>query len=227
MADPVTEPPADTPPPRGARKRGLPPKLLGLPTPVVLAGGAALAALGFLWLRSRRQSAAGAAAPTASATAATADAADLAGLQSELDQLLGGQGGGASGGGSGGGSSVITTSTPPTSTPTSGTTTGNPTSTATAVTGPAKLAVNPVTNLRITDDGYTSLTGSWNKSPNATSYLITVLQDGKVLKQQHAVGTIARVGNLKRGTTYDFRVRAQPGGTGGRDANVTATTKKG
>lgn len=220
----MTEPPASTPPARGgARKRGLPPKLLGLPTPVVLVAGSALAALTFLWLRSRRQSA-GAAVPTASATAATADAADLAGLQSELDQLLGGQGGGGSG--SGGGTS---TSTPPTSTPTSGGTAGNPTSTATTVTAPppAKLAVNPVTNLRITDDGYTSLTGSWNKSANATSYLITVLQGGKVLKQQHAVGTIARVGNLKRGTTYDFRVRAQPGGTGGRDANVTATTKKG
>lgn len=222
----MTEPPASTPPARGgARKRGLPPKLLGLPTPVVLVAGSALAALTFLWLRSRRQ--AGAAVPTASATAATADAADLAGLQSELDQLLGGQGGG-SGGGFGGGSSVVTTSTPPTSTPTSGGTAGNPTSTATTVTGPpVKLAVNPVTNLRITDDGYTSLTGSWNKSPNATSYLITVLQGGKVLMQQHAVGTIARVGNLKRGTTYDFRVRAQPGGKGGRDANVTATTKKG
>lgn len=199
---------------------------------MVLAGGTALAVLTFLWIRHRRAGAAGT-TPTSSATAATADAADLAGLQSELDQLLGGQGGGSGGGFGGGGSTVTTTSTPGggtgTSTPTSGTTSGNPTSTSTTRTGPApsQCADNPVTNLRITDDGYTSLTASWNKSNHATMYLISILQNGKVIKQQHAAGTIARVGNLKRGTQYTFRVRAQPGCTGQRDANVTATTKKG
>lgn len=226
----MTEPPAPPPGGGGARKRGLPKKLLGLPTPVVLAGGTALAVLTFLWIRHRRSGAAGT-TPTSSATAATADAADLAGLQSELDQLLGGGGSGGGVGGGGGGSTVTTTSTPGggTGTSSTGTTTGNPTSTATTRTGPApsQCADNPVTNLRITDDGYTSLTASWNKSNHATMYLISVLQGGKVIKQQHAAGTIARVGNLKRGTQYTFRVRAQPGCTGQRDANVTATTKKG
>jgi hypothetical protein len=190
---------------------------------VTLALGAGTAVLVFLWWRGRH--AGGADVPTASATAATADAADLAGLQSQLDGLLGAGGGGS---GSGGGGSTITTTSTPTST--TGGTTGDPTSTATAVTTPpppGKLAVNPVKNLRIVDTGYTSVIGEWDKSPNATAYLITLLQGGKVVKTQHAVGQTARVGNLKRGTTYDYRVRAQPGGTGGHDANVSVTTKKG
>jgi hypothetical protein len=192
-------------------------KFLGLPLPVAIGAAAALAALGYIWWRDRHKSAASASASTSTSST---EEAQLAALEQELAELTAtstagtGVGGGGGGGVTGGGSSSTGT-VPPLSTSTS-------TGTGTTKT---KLATNPVKNLHITDTGYTSLTGSWDKSPNATSYLITVLHGGTVLKTQHAVGATARVGNLKRKTAYEYRVRAQPGGTGGSDAHVDVTTK--
>jgi hypothetical protein len=88
-------------------------------------------------------------------------------------------------------------------------------------------AQNPVGGLKVTDDGFTSITVGWNKSTGAKSYLVTVLDGSKKVASKTVTGTTARMGNLKRGTSYTIRVRAQPGGTGGNDANVNAKTKGG
>jgi len=88
-------------------------------------------------------------------------------------------------------------------------------------------AKNPVSGLKVTDDGFTSITVGWEKSTGAKSYLVTALDGSKVVSKKTATGTTARMGNLKRGTSYTIRVRAQPGGTGGTDANINATTKGG
>ena len=207
MSEPTVATPA-TPPKKPGKK------FLGLPLPVAIGAAAALVALGYIWWRDKHKSA-------ASASTSTSSAAEIGALEQELAELQG-QGsssalsGAGSGGGSGGGVGLST------STATPAPASSSSTSTATGT----KLAKNPVSNLHITDTGYTSLTGSWDKSANATSYLITVLKGGTVLKTQHAAGTTARVGNLKRGTAYEYRVRAQPGGVGGSDAHVDVTTKK-
>lgn len=88
-------------------------------------------------------------------------------------------------------------------------------------------AQNPVGGLKVTDDGFTSITVGWNASTGAKSYLVTVLDGSKKVGNKTVTTTTARMGNLKRGTSYTIRVRAQPGGTGGTDANVNATTKGG
>jgi hypothetical protein len=208
MSEPTVATPA-TPPKKPGKK------FLGLPLPVAIGAAAALAALGYIWWRDRHKSAASASTSTSSAAEIGALEAELAELQAEASSSAF-TGTGSGGGGSGGGGTSSTGTTTPMSTSTS-------TGTGTTKT---KLATNPVKNLHITDTGYTSLTGSWDKSANATSYLITVLHGGTVLKTQHSVGTMARVGNLKRGTQYEYRVRAQPGGVGGSDAHVDVTTKK-
>jgi hypothetical protein len=191
------------PAPKKARK-----KLLGLPVPVVIGGAAALAALGYIWWRDRQAKKTGGTSGTTTGTTSSADlSAELAELQSELNELTG-QGGG---GGYGGTSTITSTST---KTPTS-----------TSTTTKTGTATNPVKGLHITDTGYTSLTGEWNASKGAADYYVTVRQGSKIVQSSHVLGTIARVGNLKRKTAYEFRVRAQPGGTGGTDAKVTATTK--
>jgi len=92
--------------------------------------------------------------------------------------------------------------------------------------GPPQLAHNPVSGLRLTDRGFTSLTVDWQNSPHATGYLVTALQGSHVIVSEHVTASTARVGNLHRGARYDIRVRAQPGGKGGHDANLMATTKK-
>jgi hypothetical protein len=210
MSEPTVATPAT--PPKGKAKK----KIFGLPMPVAIGAAAALAALGYIWWRDRHKSAASSSSSTSSAAEIGALEAELAELQAESSSSAF-TGTGTGGGGSGGGGSTGIT-VPPMSTSTS-------TSTGTGTTK-TKTATNPVKNLHITDTGYTSLTGSWDKSANATSYLITVLHGGTVLKTQHSVGTTARVGNLKRKTAYEYRVRAQPGGVGGSDAHVDVTTKK-
>ena len=202
MADPVTEaPPA--PMGKGSKK-----KILGLPVPVAVGAAAGLAALGYLWWRSKAKKPGSATTSASTSTTASSDLnAELAELQSEIDELMG-QGSGSGGGGGGGGTSTIT-------------------STSTSTRSPVS-AKNPVTGLRVTSTGYTSVSLQWDSSKGATDYLVSVRDrsnSGKLVTSQKTAGTSVRVGNLHRKKEYDFRVRAQPGGTGGRDASVTATTK--
>jgi hypothetical protein len=225
-----TAPPAD----RGKKTPLSKRKIAGLPAPVAIAAAAAVAVLGFLYWRDKRRGAGGGAATSGTSTS-TADqsteAAELAELQSELNQLTGQSGGGGGGiigvgGSTGTGTGTGGGTTASTGTGTVPVTSSTGTSTSTGTGTATKLADNPVKNLRLTDTGYTSVIGEWNKMPNATTYQVQILQGGKVIKTQHAVGDTARVGNLKRGTAYTYRVRAQPGKTGARDANVNFTTKK-
>lgn len=90
---------------------------------------------------------------------------------------------------------------------------------------PGGNAKNPVSGLKVTDDGFTSITVEWDKSTGAKSYLVTVFDGSKTVSKKTATGTTARMGSLKRNTHYNIRVRAQPGGTGGTDASIEATTK--
>jgi Fibronectin type III domain len=213
MSEPTVS--AATGPPKKAKK-----KILGLPVPVVIGGAAALAALGYIWWRDRHKTGAASSSSTTSASSST-EQAQLNAIEAELAELSG-QGAVSSSAGTGtGGGGGVNPGGPIASTSTGTVATSTSTSTATST----KTAKNPVSNLHITDTGYTSLTGSWDKAANATSYLITVLHGGAVLKTQHSVGTTARVGNLKRKTQYEYRVRAQPGGKGGSDAHVDVTTK--
>jgi hypothetical protein len=210
MADPVTEAP---PAPKG---KGSKKKILGLPVPVAVGAAAGLAALGYLWWRSKAKKPGSATTSASTSTTASSDLnAELAELQSEIDELMG-QGSGSGGGGGGGGTSTITSTSTSTRSPVS---TQPPTLTR---------AKNPVTGLRVTSTGYTSVSLQWDSSKGATDYLVSVRDrsnSGKLVTSQKTAGTSVRVGNLHRKKEYDFRVRAQPGGTGGRDASVTATTK--
>jgi hypothetical protein len=91
--------------------------------------------------------------------------------------------------------------------------------------GSGTNAVNPVAGLKVTDAGYTGIDLAWNASQNATDYLVTAEGPGAPPAFKTGGATTARVRNLKGKTTYNIRVRAQPGGTGGTDAHVTAKTQ--
>jgi hypothetical protein len=88
-------------------------------------------------------------------------------------------------------------------------------------TGGKTIAVNPVKGLKATAR-YTQADLTWDKTEHAVSYLVTVSPGG----QQHKTSAAAiTLHGLKEGTQYSARVRAQPGGTGGTDAQVSFRTK--
>jgi Fibronectin type III domain len=90
--------------------------------------------------------------------------------------------------------------------------------------GPGGNAHNPVSGLTATP-GSTGIDLSWQASANATDYLVTAVGPGAGPAFKTGGATSTRVRNLRPHTHYDIRVRAQPGGTGGTDAHVQATTK--
>lgn len=85
-------------------------------------------------------------------------------------------------------------------------------------------AHNPVSGLRATP-GSTGIDLTWNAAANATDYLVTAVGPGAPAAFKTGGATSTRVHDLRPKTHYDIRVRAQPGGTGGADAHVQATTK--
>lgn len=88
------------------------------------------------------------------------------------------------------------------------------------------FAANPVSNLHVTYRGYTSITLAWDRDPHATSYTVTVSRRGKKVKSLNTLVSSARVGFLLPGhATYQFKVRAHPGGSQGADAEVNGTTR--
>lgn len=89
--------------------------------------------------------------------------------------------------------------------------------------GTGGKAHNPVSGLHATP-GFTSVELTWAASQGATDYLVTASGPGAPPGQK-VTGTSARIGNLRSKTSYDVRVRAQPGGMGGTDAHVTVKTK--
>lgn len=88
------------------------------------------------------------------------------------------------------------------------------------------FAANPVTNLHVAHRGYTSITLAWDRDPHATSYSVTASRKGEKVKSVSTLVSSARIGFLRPGhTTYEFKVRAHPGGSQGADATVNGTTR--
>lgn len=92
--------------------------------------------------------------------------------------------------------------------------------------GTGTVAHNPVNGLKIEGKTSTSFTVNWNASKGAKSYLVTVFKGSTTIKKQTVTAPNSRltVTGLIPGTSYRVRVRAQPGGTGGRDANISVRT---
>jgi cytoskeletal protein RodZ len=207
-------------------------KILGLKPKTLLIGGGVLflGVLGYLWWRSKHASSASSASTTtsASASAGAYNAATLAGLQDELEELLSQQGGSSastgtsSGGGSGGGTGT-TTSPPPTKTTTPPPTTGtSPPVTKTAA------KPKPITpDAHATKTTATSVTISWGKIANATSYRVRVTYQDKLVGTPHIVtGTSATISGLAPLRTYTFHVAAiGPGGTSAETNGPAVKTK--
>lgn len=87
-------------------------------------------------------------------------------------------------------------------------------------------AKNPVEGAHVVSKTTTSFQVDWNASPGAKSYLVTTFQGGKTVSKKTVTAPNSRitVGGLHPGTAYSVRIRAQPGGTGGHDANVSVRT---
>jgi hypothetical protein len=186
-------------------------------TALIAGGGILAAALAYFWWRSRQS--ASSAATTASASAsAYSDSGQLDELQAELAQLLGEQSGASGGGGSSGGGTSTTPAAPGTpGAPGAG---NKPVTTLTPPTAPKaptagakpKPAMPSARETKVTSN---SVTLSWAKVPNATSYRVRVTYQGKLVGAPHVVaGTSATISGLGADRTYTFHVAAiGPGGT--------------
>ena len=205
-----------TGPPAGGRR------ILGLKPRTALIGGGLIlgGALLFFWWRSRQSSSsADTAAQSSTANAAAySDAGALDALQSELDQLLQQEDNGTGSSAPGGATS------PPTTVPTK-------TATPPKTTTPPKTAAKPkpampsgVHETKVTP---TSVTISWTKDPNATSYRVRVTYQSKLVGTPHLVtGTSATISGLAPLRTYTFHVAAiGPGGTSSETNGPAVKTK--
>lgn len=92
--------------------------------------------------------------------------------------------------------------------------------------GGGTVAKNPVSNLHLVSKTSTSIQVDWNASPGAKTYLVTTFSGGRTVNKKTvtAPNSRATINGLHPGTNYNIRVRAQPGGTGGRDANISVRT---
>jgi Fibronectin type III domain len=209
-------------------------KILGLkPRTAIIAGGGILAAaLGYMWWRGRKASSAAASSASASSSTTGAYGVDQSGelsvLQSELEDLLAAQGqdtdtttGTGGGGGTGGGS-------------------GCPAGQVKNAAGkcvpdpakkppPKKKEGKPgmPASVRATKTTASSVTLSWTKAPNATSYRVRVTYQGKLVGSEHTVnGTSATISGLHPAHTYTFHVAAVgPGGTSAETNGPAVKTK--
>jgi hypothetical protein len=88
------------------------------------------------------------------------------------------------------------------------------------------FAQNPVSGLTTTRRGFTSISLAWDAQDAATDYEVKAYWRGDKVGPTLIVTTPAvRVGNLGMNRTYEFRVRARPGGSVGADASIKATTR--
>lgn len=198
--------------------------ILGLkPRTAIIAGvGIVGAALVFFWWRSRSSSSASSTATSASASAgsgATDYGGELSTMQSELEDLLAAEG---EEGGSGGGGT--TTTAPPTTPPKTTTPAPPKTTTPPKTTAKPKPAMPAAHETKVTA---TSVTLSWNKVENATSYRVRVTYQGKLVGSPHLVtGTSATISGLAPLRTYTFHVAAiGPGGTSSETNGPAVKTK--
>lgn len=88
------------------------------------------------------------------------------------------------------------------------------------------LARNPVAGLKVTRRGFTSIELGWDADEFAADYVVKTYWRGTETGVKMVVTSPSvRVGGLSHNRTYEFRVRAQPGGSVGADAAVKATTR--
>ena len=219
-------------PPAGAGGK----KILGLrPRTALIGGGAILAAaLAFFWWRSRQASStATSATASAGAYAGADDTGQLDQLQAELQELLQEQG--ASGSGTSGGGGTTTGTTPPAAPGTPGApgagnkpiTTLTPPTAPKATTTAAKPKPAMPAGVRETKVTANSVTLTWAKDPNATTYRVRVTYQGKLVGAPHVVtGTSATISGLGANRTYTFHVAAiGPGGTSSETNGPAVKTK--
>jgi Fibronectin type III domain len=222
-------------------------KILGLKPRTALIAGAGIigAALLYFWWKGRQSSsssASSAASSSTSSASAYSTAGQLDALQEELDQLLSaGAPGAASGSGGGttaaGGGTGTTTAPPPaTTTAPPPAATGSPpkTTTPTAPGAPPKTTAPAAKPKPGTPGGVkaakvnpTSVTLTWDKAANATSYRVRVTYQDKLVGTPHLVtGTSATISGLSPLRTYTFHVAAiGPGGTSAETNGPAVKTK--
>ena len=86
--------------------------------------------------------------------------------------------------------------------------------------------LNPVSGLKVTRRGYTSIELAWNAPKGAVGYTVKTYWRGGLIEEQNVVTPSVRVRNLSPlHRTYEFRVRAHPSGSMGNDATINATTR--
>jgi len=93
--------------------------------------------------------------------------------------------------------------------------------------GHADPSINPVNGLAVTRRGYTSVNLGWIAPAGATGYTVKAYRSstGNLVSQAATTAPAIRVGGLRPGRTYEFKVRAHPGASTGADATVKATTR--
>jgi hypothetical protein len=196
-------------------------------------GVVALAGVGYLLWRARKNAQAAAQQQSTAGTCPDGSSPDANGncpqngqdwsgaidtLQSEIADLQGalaGAGAGAGGGGAAGAGSVGaatgTTTAPPTTAPV---TTGS----APATQAKPAATAGPISGLTATQTGTTSFTVRWNPATNATggyAYIVRDLATHQQVGQPHNTkSTSATVTGLKSKTDYNFGIQALPGGAG-------------
>jgi hypothetical protein len=217
-------------------------KILGMkPRTALISGGVILAAaIAWFWWKGRQSSPSSSATSSSASASAYSNAGQLDAIQEELDELLSQEGssagsgtgssttgtGSAAGSGSSSGGSGTTTTTPP---PATTTTTAPPPKTTT--TPPPKTTAKPKpampSGVRETKVTASSVTLTWAKTANATSYRVRVTYQGKLVGAPHlTTGTSVTVSGLGANRTYTFHVAAiGPGGTSSETNGPAVKTK--
>jgi lysozyme len=90
---------------------------------------------------------------------------------------------------------------------------------------PPPPGINPVAGLSVTRRGFTSMDLAWDGPVSATSYTVHTYWRGNLVRTDEVAGPFTRIRDLKPAHTYEFHVRAHPGGSTGADASVKATTR--
>jgi hypothetical protein len=221
---------ASTPPPPAGKG-----KILGLkPRTALIAGGAILlGAVAYFWWK-RKQAPASTSASASASAGAYSTAAQLEAMQLELDELMTSSASTAAGSGSGSGTTTGTTTGTGTGTTTTTTTPPAKTTGTTTTTAPPKTttAAKPKpavpSGVRATKVTASSVTLTWAKDPNATTYTVRVTYQSKLVGSPHiTTGTSVTVSGLGADHTYTFHVAASgPGGTSAETNGPAVKTSK-
>jgi hypothetical protein len=90
---------------------------------------------------------------------------------------------------------------------------------------PGPVAVNPVSGLKTSRVGWTSVSLVWDAQHLATSYTVHVFSGSTMIQSLTTTDASIRVGHLSPVHKYMFDVRAHPGHSLGHDAQITVRTR--